>query len=217
MADDPTRSDDELEKLELEKLKLQKQRLELKAQIDALTAPWWRKASLIATMTAIIAAVLPVTTAIQKHYENERELALQQQRQETELALLQARQENDIRLTYLQRFEMPGHRMQTLRFLIATSTDPRLIAWAREEKAIVQAELDSIEEQIRTVVEELERNPQGPRADELKARLVELTRLLQIKGVAPMTAPGPAGAPAPAPAPNPATAPAGSSTSPALR
>ncbi len=213
MPDEPTRSEDELEKL-----KLQKQRLELKAQIDALTAPWWRKASLIATMTAIVAAVLPVTTAVQKHYENEREFVLQQQQQEAELALLQARQENDIRLDYLQRFEVPGQRMQTLRFLLATSTDPRLLAWARDEKVIVQAELDAIEEQIRAVLEELEQNPQGPRADELKARLVELTRLLQIKGVAPMTAPGPAGAAgAPAPAPNPATAPAGGSTQPVIR
>lgn len=180
MPDEPTRSDDELDKL-----KLQKQRLELQAQIDALSTPWWRKASLIATMTAIIAAVLPVTTAVQKHYENERELSLQEARQATELALLQARQENDIRLAYLQRFEVPGHRMQTLRFLLATSIDPRLLAWARAEKDIVQAELDAIKAQIRAVLEELEQTPPGPRADELKARLVELNQLLQIQSVAP--------------------------------
>jgi hypothetical protein len=192
MSDEPTRSDDELEKL-----KLQKQRLELKAQIGALSAPWWRKASLIATMTAIIAAVLPVTTAVQKHYENEREFVLQQQRQSTELALLQARQENDIRLTYLQRFEVPGHRMQTLRFLLATSTDPKLVAWAREEQKYVQGQLDKIEAQIRDVTERIAKAPQGQSADELRRQQDELTRLLEMASLLPRSVEasgGPAGA-----------------------
>jgi hypothetical protein len=185
MAGEPTQSDDELEKL-----KLQKQRLELKAQIDTLAAPWWRKASLIATMTAIIAAVLPVTTAIQKHYENEREFVLQQQRQSTELALLQARQENDIRLTYLQRFEVPGHRMQTLRFLLATSSDPKLVAWAREEQQYVQGQLDKIEAQIREVTERIAKAPQGQSADELRKQRDELNRLLEMATFAPRSAAG---------------------------
>jgi hypothetical protein len=198
MADEPTRSDDELEKL-----KLHKQRLELKTQIDALTAPWWRKVSLIATMTAIIAAVLPVTTAIQKHYENEREFRLQKQRQE-----------NDIRMAYLAQFRVPGQRMMTLRFLLATSTDPRLLEWASVEKKFVQAQLDSIEEQIQDVIAKLAQSPQGQTADELKVKLAELILLLEMRSLGPMSGPRPAtGSPASA-APDPAAEQAGGAAPP---
>ncbi len=185
MSDEPTRSEDELERL-----KQQKERIELTAQIAALTAPWWRKAGLIATMTAIIAAVLPVTTAIQEHYESEREFVLQQTRQQTELALQQARQDNDIRLAYLQRFEVPGHRLQTLRFLLATSTDPRLIAWAQEEQKYVQGQLDKIEEQLLAVTKKLEQTAQGQTLEDLKKERDELNRLKEMASLRPPSSAG---------------------------
>jgi len=49
---------------------------------DAVIRPWWRKGSIVAMMTAIIAAVVPITTAVQQHYEKERELAAAQAQKE---------------------------------------------------------------------------------------------------------------------------------------
>ena len=170
---------------EVKLLKLEKERMELKAQIAAIRAPWWRRASLIATSTAIIAAILPVTTAIQEHYRNEREyllqqakqqndIALQQAKQQNDIALQQTRQENDIRMAYLARYAVPGHRLQTLRFLIRTSTDAKLVAWAQAEERIVTKELDKIEEERVAVLKKLDETPQGPAREDLKDRLDKL-------------------------------------------
>ncbi|HWO20092.1 MAG TPA: hypothetical protein VNO30_15000 [Kofleriaceae bacterium] len=164
---------------DLEQLKQQKERLELKAQIETFTAPWWRKAGLIATVTAIIAAILPIKTAIEEHYSSEREYTLQQARQvsdlamqkakqQNDIALQQAKQEHEIRMAYLDHFEVPGHRLQTLRFLLAISADPRLLAWATAEQKIVQAEVDAIAKQLLAVAERIEKAPPGQGLDELK-------------------------------------------------
>lgn len=153
---------------DLEQLKQQKERLELTAQIAALAAPWWRKASLVATMTAIVAAILPVKTAIEEHYASEREFVLQRVRQQNDIAMQQVKQEHEIRMAYLDRFEVPGHRLQTLRFLLATTTDARLITWAREEQKLVEAEVAEIVKQLQVVAEQIAKAPPGQGLDELK-------------------------------------------------
>jgi hypothetical protein len=165
MAEEETRPEDEIEQL-----RKHKERIELKAQIDSLTAPWWRRAGLIATLATIAAAVWPVTTAIQEHYRGDRELELQQSEQRNALSLQQAKQEHEIRMAYLDRFAVPGHRLQTLRFLLATSTDAQLLAWAREEKAIVEAQLEDIEAELEDVRKKLEDAPPGPARDQLKEK-----------------------------------------------
>lgn len=181
---------------ELEQLKAQKEVLELKAQIATLQAPWWKKASLIASVTAMLAAVLPITTAIEESYRNDREFLLQQAKQETELslqkvrqqselALQQSRQENDIRIAYLDRFEVPGKRMQTIRFLLATSTDPKLLAWAKEEQKHVEGQLAKIEEEIVAVRKRIEQAPPALILEELKKQHEELSRLKDMTGRKP--------------------------------
>lgn len=181
---------------ELEQLRTQKEVMELRAQIAALKAPWWKRASLIATVTAMVAAVLPITTAIQERYRNEREfvlqqakqeteLSLQQARQQSELALQQSRQENDIRIAYLDRFEVPGKRLQTIRFLIATSTDQRLIAWAKEEQKYVESQLVKIEEELAAVRKKIEEAPPAQILSELKQQHEELSRLKDMTGRKP--------------------------------
>jgi hypothetical protein len=175
MSNESTKAADELEQL-----KKRKERAELKAQIAALHAPWWKRAGLVTTVTAIVAAILPLTTAIEEHYRNERELVLQQAKQDADLALQQVKQENDIRMAYLDRFEVPGQRLQTLRFLLATSTDPRLLAWAREEQKVVQDQLDRIERELAVVIKKIEESPTGQGLDELKKQRDELSRLKNV-------------------------------------
>jgi hypothetical protein len=170
---------------DLEQLKQQKERLELKAQIMTLTAPWWRKASLVATVTALVAAILPVKTAIEEHYGNEREFVLQQVRQQSDIAMQQARQEHEIRLAYLDRFEVPGHRLQTLRFLLATTTDARLIAWAKAEQQIVQAEVDAIVRELQVIAAKIEQAPPGKELEELKQLHAELKKLYSVTTLRP--------------------------------
>lgn len=153
---------------DLEQLKQQKERLELRAQIAALAAPWWRKASLIATVTALAAAILPVKTAIEEHYASEREFVLQRAKQQSDLAMQRGKQDHEIRMAYLDRFTVPGHRLQTLRFLLATTTDEKLIAWATAEQKIVQAEVAAIEEELRALADRIEKAPPGQGLDELK-------------------------------------------------
>jgi len=186
---------------DLQRLREQKERAELRAHIAALTTPWWRKASLVATVTAILAAVLPITTMIQEHYRNEREYALQQTKQQAELAmqrdrqqneitLQQGKQEHDIRIAYLDRFDVPGRRLQTLRFLIATSTDPRLLAWARDEQKIVQDQLARIEQELAAVTEKIAKSPPGQVPEDLKKQRDELNRLKDVTTLRPQTGSG---------------------------
>jgi hypothetical protein len=123
-----------------ERLKLERDNAQLRAELAALGKPWWRqwrKGSVVTTLTAIIAAVVPVTTAVQAHYQKERELALEE-----------SKQAHAIRASYLDRLDKPGARLRTLRFVLATSNNPDLKEWAQAEKKEVQAELDGIYKQI---------------------------------------------------------------------
>lgn len=127
-----------------ERLKLEVENAQLRAQLAALAKPWWSKGAVVTTLTAIIAAVVPVTTAVQAHYEKARELALQD-----------GKQAHEIRTSYLDRLDKPGARLRTLRFVLATTNDPSLIAWAQAETKEVQAEIDGIEKRIAKLDEEI--------------------------------------------------------------
>jgi hypothetical protein len=99
--------------------------------------PWWRNGKLVATLTAVVAAIVPATTAIQEHYRNRRELALQE-----------SKQAHEIRTSYLDRLDKPGARLRTLRFVLATTDDAVLKAWAHAETQQVQGEITAIQEQL---------------------------------------------------------------------
>src|SRR5689334_22264263 len=68
-----------------ERLKLERDNAQLQGELAQLASPWWRKGTIVATLTAIVAAVLPLTTAIRAHYEKEREIALQESKQAHEI------------------------------------------------------------------------------------------------------------------------------------
>jgi hypothetical protein len=123
-----------------ERLKLERDNAQLRAELAQLDNPWWRKGSIVTTLTALIAAVVPVTTAVQAHYQKERELALQE-----------SKQAHEIRTSYLDRLDKPGAKLRTLRFVLATTNDPTLKAWAEEEKKEVKAELDEIDRKIAAI------------------------------------------------------------------
>ena len=136
---------------ESERLKLERDNAQLRAELAATTrpaAPWWRKGTIVTTLTAIIAAVIPVTTAVQAHYEKERELAMQAAKQAHEIELESSKQAHEIRTSYLDRLEKPGAKLRTLRFVLATTTDPEMKAWAEGEKKVVEGELAKVDGEI---------------------------------------------------------------------
>jgi hypothetical protein len=159
---------------DLEHLKQQKERAELRAQIAALTAPWWRKASHITVITAIIAAILPITKMIEEHYRNKRDFAQ-----------AVAREQNTLRMAYLDRYGVPGHRQRTLRFLIATTEDPRLQSWAQAELEFVKAELKEIEQKQRLLLELIQRTKDVETLAALQKQLEELNRQQDIATLRP--------------------------------
>jgi hypothetical protein len=137
---------------------------------------WWRNGSLVAALTAIIAAILPVTTAIQEHYRTNRELALEE-----------SKQANDIRTSYLDRLDKPGARLRTLRFVLATTDDAALKAWAQAETLQVQTEIAAIQKQL----DALPPPPSLPHAEteEEKAIRLERQRLKDALDSAQLVAP----------------------------
>jgi hypothetical protein len=157
----------------IEALKRKREVADLRVQIKALTAPWWRKASLITLVTGIIASVVPVTAAVEQHYKTKREFLLEQ-----------AKQDNDIRIAYLDRYQLPGHRLRTLRFLAATSSDEKLVAWARTELPLVQSEIDDIDKRLAAREKDLAQLPPGTSKEELQKEIDELKRLKETTSFA---------------------------------
>jgi hypothetical protein len=156
---------------EKDRLTLLKANAALRAEIFGLEAPWWRKASVVTTMTGILAAIIPATTAIQGHFQKERELALAERKQ-TE----------DLRTSYLDRMKTPGEHLRTLRFAIATTPDVLLRAWAVEEKKIVEADLQKLGtgiESQREVVRELLRASAATGTTDPQLSL-EMKKLLEL-------------------------------------
>jgi hypothetical protein len=145
-------------------------------------SPWWRSGSLIATLTAIVAAILPVTTAVQEHYRTSRELKLEE-----------SKQANEIRTGYLDRLDKPGARLRTLRFVLATTDDTALKAWAQAETLQVQSEIAAIQQQLAA----LPPPPSSPHVEteEEKAIRLERQRLKDALDSAQLVAPKPATTP----------------------
>ncbi len=146
MAEDP-----KIAKLRLEngRLKLEKENATLRAEIDALAAPWWRSARTVAALTAFVAAIVPVTTAVHGYYQKERELALEE-----------AKQAEQVRTSYLEKVKDGNAMFRTLRFIEATSPDKAMRSWAAAEVKNLEDELTKWSEDATKqskIVEGLER------------------------------------------------------------
>jgi hypothetical protein len=150
--------DDDLAKLQAEsdRLKLRKEHALLRSEIAALGLPWWRKASSVTVITALIAAVIPVTAAVQGYYQKQKELALEE-----------AKQSEQMRTGYLDRLKDEKAMVRILRFVAATSPDPVMRSWATEENKRLEEELSrwrgKIDKQVE-IAEGLEKTRQDAMA-----------------------------------------------------
>jgi hypothetical protein len=88
-----------------------------------IARPWWRDPKSVAILTAILAAIAPLTTCVQNRIQSEKELALER-----------AKQTHEIRQTYLKHvLENDRQTERVLKFLVKVEEDPNLKAWAADE------------------------------------------------------------------------------------
>ena len=126
-------------RVENSKLNLQKENAQLVADIRRLSSPdppalpWWKSGATITTLTTIIAAIVPLTAAVQGWVQKNREIALEESKQSNAIAMQREKQTEEIRTGYLERTRDPADRLRTLRFVLATTSDRRLEKWALGE------------------------------------------------------------------------------------
>jgi CheY-like chemotaxis protein len=100
-------------------------------------APWWRNGRTITALAALFAAVVPITTVLEGYVDKQRSGALEA------LKYAEAARES-----YLDRISKTtnAERLAVLRFVLATSSDPKLLEWAQTEKALVDADVKTEKE-----------------------------------------------------------------------
>jgi hypothetical protein len=128
------------EELEQEKRKelLRLDIAKAKVERSAVVAPWWRNGKWITALTAILAAVVPATTAVSGCYT---------QRLQVELATVE--QTEKIRSSYLDRLKGdPIEGQRILRFLIETTLDDRMREWAKGENARIEPSVTKLKQDI---------------------------------------------------------------------
>jgi hypothetical protein len=163
---------DDLAELRMENAVLKRRNAQLVADTRMLSTapspilPWWKSNATIITLTAIVAAVVPLTSAVHGWVQTNRELALEEakfktanalelQRQANAVAIQRERRTEDIRTSYLERVKTPAEHLRALRFVLAMTEDKPLRTWAMEEKKVVEDELQKVEDEARRAPEAL--------------------------------------------------------------
>lgn len=118
--------------------------------------PWWKDAKTVTILGAIIAAVLPLITAINGILQNSRD---------AQRILIE--QQDKIRQTYLDRVLKPGvtegEQQRIFSLLVKLKSDPEFREWAQEEYTKVIRKVDeltkekeSLEKQNKELISQLE-------------------------------------------------------------
>ncbi|HWM92896.1 MAG TPA: hypothetical protein VN493_19185 [Thermoanaerobaculia bacterium] len=118
---------------------------------------WHDNPGLVALVASLIALVAPVTTAVYGYVKGENDYRLSKQAQD-----------HTTRTHYLGKAIEPAQevtRIRYLRYLAATEADPKFLAWARSELAVVEKQISDLEKE-RDSAQELQR-----RAEERIAKL----------------------------------------------
>ncbi|MFL6211186.1 MAG: hypothetical protein ACJ74W_20220 [Pyrinomonadaceae bacterium] len=109
----------------------------LSSQGGLCAAPWWRNAKTVTILGALIAAVIPVVTAIDGILKNSRE---------AQKSLYE--QQDRIRQTYLDRVLKAGiteaEQQRIFNLLSKLKGDPEFQEWAREERDKATAKIDEL-------------------------------------------------------------------------
>jgi hypothetical protein len=146
---------------------------------------WWNSRFAVAFVSAVAAAVVPITTATYELFKTARELKLKEVEQQQRIKLETLKQMEQVRLQYLSMAVSPQNEqnlLRILRYLRKTSehTDPDLASWANEETAHVNSEIKRIQE----LREQLDKAHQDVRLASLRVvRLTDEARKLRQKNI----------------------------------
>jgi hypothetical protein len=197
---------------EKERLEIERDISALRSEIASHSVPWWRRAGIVAALTALVSSTAPAVAAINGHYQVQRELELKE-----------AEQKHEMSLRYLDRMKDEAERERTLRFLAATAADPPLRAWANAEQKTVANEVKQLKEKLSDTSRDLniavaavteaaaakqaDVKALQKKADELAAQKASLEARLRAPVAPPITAP--IATPITAPAPEAQASPSG--------
>jgi hypothetical protein len=151
----------------------------------ATFVPWWRKPGWVTALTSIVAATIPVTTAVCGNIQKDRELAMQAATQRHDAAMEELKLKHSIQIDFLDRLKNDSERLRTLRMVEATTDDDNMKRWASQEKGIVETDVAALKQQIEektAKVEEAQRKTDGLNIkDGEGARLVAEARKQQAE------------------------------------
>ena len=100
--------------------------------------PWWKKTGPVAAIASVIAATVPITTAVWANIEKTKELELQRSKDSQEAKMEELKIRHSIQMDYLQHMDKDEDRERTLRMILAMhDDDPKLKAWATTEQQFV--------------------------------------------------------------------------------
>lgn len=134
----------------------------LKEKADLTPAPtvrWWHSWGSVAGVTAVLTAMVPLTTAVVGHFSNQRTLALEREKNKHEIDLRQqqlahqfqierTKQASDIGRDYLALSKDPEERARALRFTQKTAPMDQVRAWAQDELTLVQDEIAQLKREL---------------------------------------------------------------------
>jgi hypothetical protein len=152
--------------------------------------PWWKRPGWVAGITSILAATVPVTTAVwglilkgreqtAAEIEKEKQLALQESQQRHAAEMEELKLRHSIQTDFLDRLKSDTERLRTLRMVAATSDDPKFAKWASDERGVIEADAKALQKKIE---EQTARAEEALKAlanakDSNKAQGAELARL----------------------------------------
>lgn len=120
----------------------------------ATANPWWRDSKTVTILGALLAAVIPLVTAIDGILKNARE---------SQRALVE--QQDKIRQTYLDRVLKPGiteiEQKRIFSLLAKLKSDSELQQWAQEEYGRATKELDALSQELASLEKHLEKQKEA--------------------------------------------------------
>jgi hypothetical protein len=142
----------------------------LASKLDASgkTPPWWRNRTTVTVLGALIAAILPVVSAINGFWQNRRDY---------QRAVIE--QQDKIRQTYLDRVLRTGisegEQERIFGLLAKLKSDPELQEWAREQRDRATKEVEDLKER---------ESNQEARNKELEGQIEKLSQDAALAGQA---------------------------------
>lgn len=123
---------------------------------------WWHSWGSVAGITAIISAMVPITTAVINYFgnrlsiemeqtKNKHELNLKEQQLQHQISTDKIKQFDEVGRAYLALSQDPKQRARVLRFTKSTAPIPDIRNWADDELKIVEVEIEQLKQELEDI------------------------------------------------------------------